>query len=201
MQPSPSPADASFPPPGWLTRKQAAARLGTKPGEGFVTHKQALAMFNVVASTWHMWTLEGKVPQPRRLPKGATGRGPRLLYALADLERMRDVVHDPNKPHVKPDGSLHVPPGFVRRQAACAMFGVGKTVWERWEKEGVITCGVYVRPWPKLYPLAEIKRLLLECGRLTPPYPDPQHPGCYRVPLADAASAGGKRSLMPTCCR
>jgi hypothetical protein len=234
MQSSPPPADAPFPPPGWLTPEQAAERLGVKPAllkkgtwkwrpvlaehairmpkptgwscfvypvdlieriaaerareaearnpKGFVSFKEALAMFNVSQPTWHKWTLEGKVPQPRRLPNG--GKVTRTLYALADLERMRQVVQDPNKPHLKPDGSIHVPPGYIRRETAWAMFGVKRSVWERWEKEGVITCGVYIRPWPKLYPLEEIKRLLLEFGRLTPPYPDPQHPGCYRVPLS-----------------
>ena len=224
----------SFPPSGWLTQEQAAARLGVRPGllhkstwkwrpvlaqhairmpkptgwscvvypvelieriaaervreaearspEGFVSIKQAAAMFNVTVETWRAWTLQGKVPQPRRVPSGR--RTPRILYALADLERMRALVHDESKPHVKPDGSIHVPPGFIRRQTAWAMFGVRRAVWERWENEGVITCGVYIRPWPKLYPLEEIKRLLMECGRLTPPYPDPQYPDCYRVPLA-----------------
>ena len=163
---------------------EEAREVAARRPEGFVTLKEAMAMFNVSQPTWRKWTLEGIVPQPRRLPTGATGRGPRTLYALADLEQMRPVVHDENKPHVKPDGSLHVPPGYIRRQTAWAMFGVKRSVWERWENEGMITCGVYIRPWPKLYPLEEIKRLLLECGRLTPPYPDPQHPGCYRVPLA-----------------
>lgn len=152
--------------------------------EGFVTLKEARAMFGVSGPTWSEWEQQGIVPQPRRLATGTTGRGPRLLYALADLERMRAVVYDENKPHQKPDGSIHVPPGYVRRQTAWAMFGVQRATWERWEREGALTCGVYIRPWPKLYPVEEIKRLLRECGSLTPPYPDPQHPGCYRVPLS-----------------
>jgi hypothetical protein len=163
---------------------ERAREIEARRPEGFVSLKEARAMFNVTDTTWLKWTQEGKVPEPRKLPTGTTGRGPRLLYALADLERMRDVVHDPSKPHVKPDGSLHIPPGFIRRETAWSMFGVKRSVWERWETEGVITCGVYIRPWPKLYPVEEIKRLLLECGRLTEPYPDPQHPGCYRVPLS-----------------
>src|SRR3954465_3565696 len=100
-----------FPPPGWLTQEQAAARLGVKPKllhkstwrwrpvlaehavrmpkptgwscvvypveligriagegaretearspEGFVTRKEAIAMFNVSDVTWHKWTREG----------------------------------------------------------------------------------------------------------------------------------------------
>jgi hypothetical protein len=163
---------------------EQAREVAARRPEGFVTLKEAMAMFNVSQPTWRKWTLDGIVPQPRRLPTGATGRGPRTLYALADLERMREVVYAEDKLHMKEDGSIHLPPGYISRQTAWEMFGVGMRVWERWEKEGWITCGVYIRPWPKLYPLEEIKRLLLEYGRLTPPYPDPQHPGCYRVPLS-----------------
>jgi hypothetical protein len=223
----------TFPPSGWLTQEQAAARLGVKRGllhkrtwrwrpvlaqhgvrmpkpagwscvvypvelieriaaerareaearsvEGFVTRKQAIAMFRVSEPTWLRWVKQGNIV-PRKLPNG--GKVTRTLYALADLDRMRQVVRGEDKPHVKEDGSIHVPPGYIRRQTAWAMFGVSKRIWERWENEGVITCGVYIRPWPKLYPVNEIKRLLLEFGRLVPPYPDPQYPGCYRVPLA-----------------
>ena len=142
---------------------ELAREAEARSPEGFVTRKQAIAMFNVTPATWRVWTLQGKVPQPRRLPNG--GKVTRTLYALADLDRMREVVHAQDKPHLKPDGSIHVPPGFIRRETAWAMFGVRRAVWERWENEGVITCGVYIRPWPKLYPLEEIKRLLLECGQ------------------------------------
>src|SRR3954451_15014257 len=134
MQFSPPAADGSFPPPGWLTREQAANRLGLRPRvlnnsrwrwrsvlaehsarmpkptgwscvvypvelieriaaerareiearrpEGFVSIKEARAMFGVSDPTWREWTQQGIVPEPRRLPKGATGRGPRMLYAL-----------------------------------------------------------------------------------------------------------------------
>jgi hypothetical protein len=236
VRPAAPAAGASFPPPGWLTQEQTAARLGVglamlgkgkwkwratlaehavrmpKPAgwsclcypvgpvervaaelareveartpEGFVTLKEARAMFGVSDPTWRGWIEQGVVPEPRRVPAGARGRGPHTLYAVADLERMRAVVYDPGKPHLKPDGSMHVPPTYVRRQAAWAMFGVNKWTWERWEREGALTCGVYLRPFPKLYPVEEIKRLLRECGALTPPYPDPRHPGCYRVPLS-----------------
>lgn len=40
------------------------------------------------------------------------------------------------------------------------------------------------RGGPKLYRLDDLKRLIEEFGRYAPPYPDPQRPGCYRVPLS-----------------
>ncbi len=37
---------------------------------------------------------------------------------------------------------------------------------------------------PKLYKVEEINRMLDEYGRWAPPYPDPDRPGVYRVPLS-----------------
>jgi hypothetical protein len=42
----------------------------------------------------------------------------------------------------------------------------------------------------RVYPLAEIERLLLRCGLVVLPYADPQRPGVYRVPLAGEAAQG-----------
>jgi hypothetical protein len=229
-----TPPAASFPPPGWLTREQAAGHLGLGPGvlacdkwkwrswlaeharrvprpggwhctlypleqvervraareaayhphipDGFVDAKGAIRRLRVSTATWHDWMKHGTLPagHPLTPPEGKT----RMIYAIEDLDRLRQERRGEDKPHLKADKTIHVPPGFIRRQTACGMFGVGQSVWQRWENEGTITCGVYHRPWPKLYPLTEIKRLLLEFGRLSPPYPDALHPGCYRVPLA-----------------
>jgi hypothetical protein len=54
----------------------------------------------------------------------------------------------------------------------------------RWEREGVITCGTRTGGGPKLYKLDDIHRLLDEYGKYCPPYPDPELPGVYRVPLS-----------------
>jgi hypothetical protein len=47
----------------------------------------------------------------------------------------------------------------------------------------------------KMYPLCEIERLLLRCGRKVLPYPDPQRPGVYRVPLS-GNTARGREALI-----
>lgn len=45
------------------------------------------------------------------------------------------------------------------------------------------------------YPLKDIKRLLLRCGIVALPYPDPQRPGCYRIPLC-GQTAQGREALI-----
>jgi hypothetical protein len=72
----------------------------------------------------------------------------------------------------------------VREREAYRMFGVDRATWVRWEHEGKITCGKRANPTaPKVYPREELERLLAECGKYQPPYPDPDWPGVYRVPL------------------
>jgi hypothetical protein len=65
------------------------------------------------------------------------------------------------------------------------MFGVEEKTFIRWEDEGLITCGRNETARRiKIYPRAELERLIAENGRYEAPYPDPERPGCYRVPLA-----------------
>jgi hypothetical protein len=72
---------------------------------------------------------------------------------------------------------------LIDRHEACRLFGVTINTWWRWETEGQIQCGKRVALGRKLYRIDDIKRLLEENGSYSPPYPDPQSPGCYRVPL------------------
>ncbi len=80
------------------------------------------------------------------------------------------------------------PPGFVDMDEACEMFGIPPKAWVVWEQRGRITCaGWFSKPGGgrcKLYPLTELEALREEFSRLGDPYPDPERPGCYRVPLA-----------------
>jgi hypothetical protein len=79
------------------------------------------------------------------------------------------------------------PPGMVDVDDACAMFDISRTAWTVWERRGRIRCGQF-HAMPtggrcKLYPVQELQRLREEFSRLGKPYPDPDRPGCYRVPL------------------
>jgi hypothetical protein len=103
---------------------------------------------------------------------------------VADLERLRQDLFGEDKLYKGADQQWHVPAGFVRRDEAWEQFGVSRITWERWEREGVITCGARVPSGPKLYKVEDINRLLDEYGKYCPPYPDPDRPGVYRVPLS-----------------
>jgi hypothetical protein len=80
------------------------------------------------------------------------------------------------------------PAGFVDRDGACALFGVSSRTWLTWQRDGRVTCG-RLQPRPgdghvvKLYPVAELERLRAELGQVGQPYPDPDRPGVWRVPL------------------
>jgi hypothetical protein len=69
------------------------------------------------------------------------------------------------------------------------MFGIGFKAWEHWERTGRVRCGRWVpRPFGKpgrcrIYPIDELNRLLEEFNNIGKPYPDPDWPQCWRVPI------------------
>ena len=113
----------------------------------------------------------------------------RLCYlcAAADLARLLEELRGDGKAYWDPEnpGHYRVPDGYVRKRDAWRMFGVDKGTWQRWEREGQITCGRRVHSGgPKLYKLEDLQRLLEEFGKYAPPYPEPDRPRVYRVPLS-----------------
>lgn len=109
--------------------------------------------------------------------------GWKKIYTVEELEQLKASLFSPDKVYKDSQGQYHVPPGLMRREEVWRTFGVSRSVWDRWESEGLITCGKRYGRGPKLYPVEEIQRLAEEFGRVAPPYPDPERPGCYRVPL------------------
>jgi hypothetical protein len=77
----------------------------------------------------------------------------------------------------------------VGRRMARKLFGVSRTIWRRWRRFGWLPDCVTVGG-KKVYRLADTERLLRACGRKVLPYPDPQRPGVYRVPLSGKISRG-----------
>lgn len=68
------------------------------------------------------------------------------------------------------------------------MFGVSGGTWTAWVREGRVTCGQRLqRPGDGhtcvLYPKAALERLRDQIEQIGKPYPDPQRPGVWRVPL------------------
>lgn len=137
-------------------------------------------MFGVSLATWNNWQNAGRIRCAGRLPSN-----PRIkLFALADLEPLLARMRGANAVYRVDGARYHVPDGMVGVAEACEMFGVDRGVWRRWEHEGRIACGIDCDGGrKKVYPIAELIRLLAKCGRYSPPYPDPERAGCWRVPL------------------
>lgn len=163
-----------------LDERDAARRVVIP--DGFVDMDGAAAFFGLARDGWKNWVSQGKVRfgQSFVSSKRTTIR----IYAIADLQRLRAELFSEDKLHKTSDNRWHVPADFVRRDEAWEKFGVQKVTWERWEREGVITCGTREGCGPKLYKVEDIERMLDEYGKWCPPYPDPERPGVVRVPLS-----------------
>jgi hypothetical protein len=70
---------------------------------------------------------------------------------------------------------------YVDRREARRMFGISLPQWKRWEKWGLVR-GVKTS-YRVFYKVEELEELLRQMTPIQPPYPDPERPGCYRVPL------------------
>lgn len=160
----------------------AAADKGLAIPPGFVDRDGACRIFGVTRCVWKRFIREGKVPFGRMVSSSLGGK--QKIYSIEDIHRLKEELFGADKLYKSADGHYHVPAEFVRREEAWERFGVSKPTWERWEREGRITCGSRVPGGPKLYKVEDIGRMLDEYGRYCPPYPDPQRPGAYRVPLS-----------------
>jgi hypothetical protein len=85
---------------------------------------------------------------------------------------------------------------MISRETARQFFDVIPTVWERWQRFGwTPDCAAVDDDGQPMYRLAEVERLLLRCGLVVLPYPDPQRDGVYRVPLS-GETARGREALV-----
>jgi hypothetical protein len=163
--------------------EETASRVVPPPG--FIDVDGVCEMFGITRAAWTVWKRQGKAPRGRKW-RSATATYCRI-YSLEEVRLVIETHRGPDKVFRQPGGTglYHIPEGFVQLREACAMLGVDRNTFVRWEKAGRITCGRNETARRiKIYPRAEIERLLAENGRLEPPYPDPERPGCWRVPLA-----------------
>jgi hypothetical protein len=168
-----------------LRREIEQARNPVFPPPGFVGREEAARMFGVSQRTLSHWEERGRVRCGRSI--AAPDRPGRVK--LYPVDAVRRLVEEFKQVPVFP------PPGFVGREDACRMFGVALKTWTTWESEGRITCGMFAlvpnRPGQcKIYPIEELERVRAEFQRAEAeeakrlePYPDPQRPGCWRVPI------------------
>lgn len=161
--------------------KSHESSAGSPLPPGMIDRHEACRIFGICLATWNNWQNAGKVRCVGRLPSDTRIK----LYALNDVEALYQELRGPNAVYRQRGNRYRLPDGMVSAEEACGMFGVDKAVMKRWEREGRITCGVLCDGGrKKIYPVAELNRLLAECGRYSPPYPDPDRPGSWRVPLA-----------------
>jgi hypothetical protein len=149
-------------------------------------------MFGVSGRTWSTWEESGRVTCGRYV--SVPGKpGQQKVYAVDALRHLQEAFENP---------PAFPPAGFVGRDEACGMFGVSLSTWMAWERQRRITCGRFVSiPGKsgrcKIYPIDELERLRAEfkredeeSARRLQPYPDPERPGCWRVPVATTLHAG-----------
>lgn len=101
----------------------------------------------------------------------------RISYCCADIAPV-DRGDDTSLP--QRDATAET---ICQKQAA-RMFGVNFQTLKRWEREGLVPRSTLVGR-RRLYPRDELTRIMAMHGRPGPsePYPDPDRPGCWRLPL------------------
>lgn len=132
---------------------------------GLVPRAQAAKMFGVALGTWEQWEKSGRVAIPRHRRKLTKGP-PWVLYALDDLTRLLAEWRAAPPPSI--------PEGFVTREGAAKILGVGLTTWVQWEstgKESIPRRRMKVSNGPPtvLYALEDVQRLRDEIERRPPP--------------------------------
>lgn len=78
---------------------------------------------------------------------------------------------------------------MISDETARQLFDVIPTVWHRWLRFGWLPDREDIDGHAQ-FPLATIERLLRRCDLVVLPYPDPQRPGVYRVPLSGEVAQG-----------
>src|SRR5690606_9639910 len=79
------------------------------------------------------------------------------------------------------------PDTLIAREGVWRFFGFSETTWRKWERRGRAPKGRWGRNTrgrpPKLFTAAELRAFRDELEREFQPYPDPDRPGVYRVPI------------------
>jgi hypothetical protein len=107
--------------------------------------------------------------------------------------RQRDIERQLRRV-TKPVGLSGDNGAMISQETARQLFDVAPCVWQRWQGFGWLPETVTVNG-DAMYRLVEIERLWLRCGIVALPYPDPNRPGVYRVPLS-GETAQGREALI-----
>jgi hypothetical protein len=148
-----------------LAAEDAAAEV---PPEGFVDRQGAMTFFgDIHYLTLGNWMRQGRVRATWLELPGKRGR--RQLFAIAELERVRDAM-------AAEAARPTAPAGFIELHEAARTLGVAIGTIYKWETTGEMTAGEVV-PIPgtsartKIYPVAEVDRLRDEIRKASENFP------------------------------
>jgi hypothetical protein len=125
-----------------IAAEREAARRPVVP-DGFVDGDQAAKLLGVARQTWNAWLSNGTIQIESTLMPGAGGISRRKVYAVGDVERVRDDLRAEGKLCIGPD---ELGPGtWLTINEAAAVAGVGVKTWDVWSKAGRVPAGVWVK--------------------------------------------------------
>lgn len=116
----------------------------------------------------------------------------------AERRRQRDMERKLRQAAAKgtqAENAANAQTTVISFDVARQLFDVAPSVWQRWQRLGWLPACVKAGDGEAMCRLAEIERLLLRCGIVALPYPDPQLAGVYRVPLS-GETAQGREALI-----
>src|SRR5215217_1607883 len=110
---------------------------GAWPPPGFVDRHGAAAMFGVSWDTWKHWTIAGRVTCAGHWAI-APGGGRRRVYAVADLERLRERMRAAGEIYVGAPlaGGGGLPDGYLSRDEAARRLGIVPATLALWHTTG-----------------------------------------------------------------
>ena len=125
-----------------IAAEREAASRAVVP-DGFVDGDRAAAMLGVARQTWRAYLSQGKISIEHRSMPGASNNGRRMLYAIGDVERVRDELRASGTLFIAPE---ELGPGkWLTIDEAAAIAGVWPKTWDIWSKSGRVPAGVWVR--------------------------------------------------------
>jgi hypothetical protein len=135
---------------------------------------------------WAKRVLDGTAKAVRARRRRLKKLERKLRWAVLEVKRA-----EPSQTKAERDalGAARDASPKIAGSMARKLFGVSRRIWKRWRRFGWLPARVTV-DGKKRYALCDVERLLLRCGRKALPYPDPQRPAVYRVPLNGKTSRG-----------
>lgn len=125
-----------------IAAEREAAGRAVVP-DGFVDGDQAAKMLGVARQTLRAWLSNGTIEMKSTATPGAGSLGRRKLYAVGDVERVREKLRAAGKLFIGPE---ELGPGkWLTINEAAAIAGVWPKTWDIWSKSGRVPAGVWVK--------------------------------------------------------